>query len=223
VKRDSPVTVVLADDQPLIRSALAALVATDPGLRVVGEAADGPGAVELVRRKQPDVAVLDIRMPRMSGIEATAHIRRDHPRTAVIVLTTYDLDEHVHAAIRAGACGFFLKDGDAEDLLRGIHAAAAGEAVMDAGVLKRLLDELAGAPGPDPAALRALDALSERERQVLALVADGLTNDQVADRLVIGTATVKSHVSAILTKLGVRDRTQAVVLAYRAGLADPGR
>lgn len=213
------IRVLLADDQALIREALTALLRSADDLEVVATAGDGPSAVEAVRRHRPDVAVVDVRMPGLDGIEVTRRVRQEAPDTAVIVLTTYDLDEHVTAAVRAGACGFFLKDGDAEELLRGIRAAAAGEAVVDGSVLRRLLGAFAATPEPDRAAADAVALLSAREREVLALMAQGLSNEEIAGRLFIGAATVKTHVGAVLAKLPARDRTQAVVIAHRAGLA----
>lgn len=211
-------TVVVADDQSLIRSSLRALLDDAEDIEVVGEAGDGEEAVRVVGRHRPDVVVMDVRMPRMDGLEATRVIRRDHPGTAVVVLTTYDLDEYVFSAVRAGAAGFLLKDGDADELVRGIRAAASGESVVAPQSLRVLLDEFARAPQPEPGAVARVDRLSARELEVLTLMAEGLTNDEVSARLHLSVATVKTHVGSVLAKTGSRDRTQAVVTAYRAGL-----
>lgn len=210
--------VVVVDDQALIRTALTTLIEAADDLTVVAEAGDGEAAVSAVRAHRPDVVVLDIRMPRMDGIEATRRIRELDPGVAVIVLTTYGLDEYVFQAVRCGAAGFLLKDGDADELIRGIRLAAAGESIMSPVALRALLDEFARAPQPDPSAVAALGVLSQREREVLQHMATGLSNDDIARAMFLSVATVKSHVGGVLTKLGVRDRTQAVVTAYRAGL-----
>jgi DNA-binding NarL/FixJ family response regulator len=213
------IRVVLADDQALIRRAIRSLLESAGDIEVVAEAADGKEAVAAARRHRPDVVVMDVRMPHLDGIEATRRIRADQPDVAVIVLTTFDMDQYVFQAVRAGAAGFFLKDGDADPLLEGIRVAAQGEAVMDPGALRRLLEEFARTAEPAPDAVHALAGLTERERDVLRLMSDGMTNAEVAQRLVVSPATVKTHVGSILAKLDVRDRTQAVVLAWRGGLA----
>ena len=212
------IRVVLADDQPLIRSALRALLEDVEDFTVVDEAADGADAVRAVVRHRPDVAVLDIRMPRLDGLAATRRIRAEAPGTAVIMLTTYDLDEYVFEAVRAGAAGFLLKDGDADELVRAIRAAVRGDALMSPAALRRLMAEFTRAPEPDPEAVRLVATLTEREREVLEQMATGLSNDEIASELVVSLATVKTHVGNVLTKLGVRDRTQAVVVAHDAGL-----
>ena len=212
------VRVVLADDQALIRRAIRSLLESAGDIEVVAEAADGHEAVAEAHRHRPDVVVMDVRMPVLDGIEATRRVRTELPEVAVIVLTTFDLDQYVFRAVRAGAAGFFLKDGDADALLDGIRVAAAGQAVMDPGVLRRLLEEFATTVEPAPDVVRALDSLTDREAEVLRAMADGLNNQAVAVRLVVSEATVKTHVGSILAKLGVRDRTQAVVLAWRGGL-----
>ena len=214
-------TVVVVDDQPLIRSSLRALLDDAEGITVVGEAGDGEEAVRAVGRHRPDVVVMDVRMPRMDGLEATKVIRRDHPGTAVVVLTTYDVDEYVFRAVRAGASGFLLKDGDADELVRGVRAAGSGESVVAPQSLRVLLDEFARAPEPAPDAVALVDRLSAREREVLTLMAQGLSNDEISGRLHLSVATVKTHVGAVLAKTGSRDRTQAVVTAYRAGTVAP--
>lgn len=213
------IRVLVADDQSVVRSALVALVSSDLDIEVVGQAANGQEAVTLATRYQPDVVLMDIRMPLMDGIEATQRIRAVLPHTAVLVLTTYDLDEYVFNAIRAGASGYLLKDGDGDDLVHAIHRCASGEPVMDPNALRRLLQEFARGPVPDNTALELVTRLSARERQVLQLIAEGATNDDIATRLHIARPTVKTHVGALLSKLQVRDRTQAAVIAHRARLA----
>ena len=215
------IRVVVADDQSVVRAALVALVSTDPDIEVVGSAANGQEAVALAARHLPDVVLMDVRMPVMDGIEATRRIRGEVPDAAVLVLTTYDLDEYVFNAIRAGASGYLLKDGDGDELVDAIRRSAAGDAVMDSGALRRLLLEFARGPAPDAGAAAQVARLSAREREVLALIAAGATNDDIAARLHISRPTVKTHVGALLTKLDVRDRTQAAVVAHRAGLATP--
>jgi DNA-binding NarL/FixJ family response regulator len=212
------IRVLLADDQSLIRSALRALIETADDLEVVAEAADGRAAVEAARAHRPDVVVMDIRMPRLDGLEATRMIRASLPQTHVVVLTTYDLDEYVFRAIRAGASGFLLKDGDAEDLRRAIRACVQDEAVMAPASLRRLLDEFARTPRADAEAAAAVERLSDREREVLTRIAAGLSNDEIAAEMFISITTVKTHVGGVLAKLGARDRTQAAVTAYRSGL-----
>jgi DNA-binding NarL/FixJ family response regulator len=212
------IRVVVADDQAVVRSALAALVASDDGIEVVGHAANGQEAVALTARYQPDVVLMDVRMPVMDGIEATRRISAQVPGTAVLVLTTYDLDEYVFNAIRAGASGFLLKDGDGDDLVTAVRRSAAGDAVMDPGALRRLLDEFARGRTPDDRSVQLVGRLSSREREVLGLIARGATNDDIGTHLCIARPTVKTHVGAVLTKLEVRDRTQAAVIAHRAGL-----
>ena len=217
------IRVVVADDQDLIRAALRALLDDVEDIAVVGEAADGKAAVSAVATLQPDVVVMDIRMPRLDGLAATRIIRAAHPDVAVIVLTTYDLDEYVFDAVRAGAAGFLLKDGDADDLVRAIRAAVSGESLMAPSSLRRLLTEFSRTPTPDLSASRAVQVLTEREREVLLAMARGRSNDEIAAELYLSPATVKTHVGSVLAKLGVRDRTQAVVVAYEAGLMTADR
>jgi DNA-binding NarL/FixJ family response regulator len=216
------IRVVVADDQAMIRGALRTLIESAEDLEVVAVAEDGEAAVAAARAHRPDVVVVDVRMPRMDGIEATRRIRELLQGVAVIVLTTYDLDEYVFQAVRAGAVGFLLKDGDADELIRGIRAAAAGEVLMAPQALRSLLCEFARTPQPDALAVAAVDRLSGREREVLCHMADGRSNDDIARTMFLSVATVKTHVGSVLTKLGVRDRTQAVVTAYRAGLVPMG-
>jgi DNA-binding NarL/FixJ family response regulator len=211
------VRVLVVDDQEVVRAGFAALLGTQPDLTVVGTAADGAAAVDLCRELRPDVVLMDVRMPVLDGIEATTRIAPDGPR--VLMLTTFDLDEHVYDALRAGASGFLLKDVTAERLFDAVRVVAAGEALLAPTVTRRLIGEFARLrPRATPA---ALDALTPRETEVLRLIAEGLSNPEIADRLTVGEETVKTHVSRLLAKLGLRDRTQAVVAAYESGLVVP--
>jgi DNA-binding NarL/FixJ family response regulator len=212
------IRVLVTDDQPLIREALVALLAAVEEMEVVGSAADGAAAIRMARSLAPDVVLMDIRMPVMDGVEATRRVRAlPHP-PAVVILTTFDLDEYVLAAVRAGASGFLLKDGDAEDLIAGIRRAAAGEAVLAPRAARGLIDHVAGRTGPDPEAAQAVARLTDREREVLTRLAHGMTNAEIAKVLVVSEATAKTHVSNVLAKLQVRDRTQAVIVAHTSGL-----
>jgi DNA-binding NarL/FixJ family response regulator len=218
------VRVVVADDQALVRAGFRLLVESDPDLEVVGEAVDGAEAVDLARRERPDVVLMDIRMPRMDGLEATRQITAD-PLLAgvrVLMLTTFDLDEYVYQALRVGASGFLLKDTPPADLLAAIRVVAAGDALLAPGITRRLIAEFARRPDPARVAPAALQALTDRERAVLGLVAHGLSNAEIADRLVVSPATSKTYVSRILAKLGARDRAQLVAIAYETGLVTPG-
>jgi DNA-binding NarL/FixJ family response regulator len=213
-------SVVIADDQLLLRAGFRKLLDGEPGLEVVGDAADGQEAVQLVERLQPNVVLMDIRMPVLDGIEATRRITATYPGTAVLVLTTYDLDEYVFAALEAGASGFLLKDCPPDELTSAIRVVARGDALIAPSITRRLVAEFtarAAAGG-----LRELPPISDREREVLVGVARGMSNSELAADLFIGEATVKSHVSSLLTKLGCRDRVQLVVAAYEAGLVVPG-
>jgi DNA-binding NarL/FixJ family response regulator len=214
----------IADDQPLVRAGLRAMLDRGAGLLVAGEAADGRQAVDLARAEQPDVLLMDVRMPGMDGIEATGQITGD-PRTRgvrVIILTTFDLDETVYGALRAGASGFLLKDVPPEQLFEAIRVVASGDALLAPAVTRRLIAEFArSAPTPAGPSARLLDAVTEREREVLSLVGTGLTNGEIAARLVISEATAKTHVHRLLSKLGARDRAQLVVVAYESGLVRP--
>lgn len=212
-----PVRVLLAEDEPLIRAGVRAVLAADPGIEIVAEAADGAEAVELARRHRPDVAVLDIRMPRLDGLAATAEIRRLLPEVAVVILTTFGEDAYISQAVDGGATGFLLKSGDPRELVAGIRAAAEGAAYLSPRVAKRVLDTM----GRTVRASRAADrvaVLTARERDVLTLVGEGMSNADIANRLGLVEGTVKTHVSAILTRLGVRNRVQAAILAYEAGM-----
>ena len=221
--RPTPIRVVLADDQVLLRAGLRSLLAAEDDLEVVGEAADGGEALDVVGATVPDVVLMDIRMPGTDGLEATRRITSSPELTGVkvIVLTTFDLDEYVFEAIRIGASGFLVKDTEPAELLRGIRAVAAGDALLSPGVTRRLIGEFATRSRPLAGPAR-LDVLTERERQVVALVGEGLTNEEIAVRLVMSPATAKTHVSRAMTKLAVRDRAQLVVLAYETGLVRAG-
>jgi DNA-binding NarL/FixJ family response regulator len=219
------VRIIVADDHEVIRSGFASLLDTQPDFTVVGTAIDGLDAVRIGRELRPDVVLMDIRMPGMDGIEATrqlAHHRPDGPR--ILVLTTFDLDEYVYDALRAGASGFLLKDVKAEQLFDAVRVIAAGDALLAPGVTRRLISEFAQRPAAAaPHSTPELGELTPRETQVLQLIAEGLSNAEIATRLVVTEETIKTHVSRVLNKLGLRDRTQAVVTAYETGLVVPGR
>ncbi|MEV6106246.1 response regulator transcription factor [Streptomyces sp. NPDC051940] len=217
-----PVRVIVADDQAMVRGSFRVLVDHTPGMTAVGEAATGAEAVELARRERPDVVLMDIRMPEVDGIEATRRISGD-PSTAgvrVLILTTFDLDEYVYAALRAGAAGFLLKDTPPADVLAAIHVVASGEALLAPSVTRRLIETFARLPDPGrrPSA-RALDGVTDRELDVLRLIARGLSNTEIAGELHLSLATVKTHIGRLLAKLQARDRAQLVIVAYETGLA----
>jgi DNA-binding NarL/FixJ family response regulator len=219
----SPVRIIVADDHEVVRSGFASLLDTQPDFTVVGTASDGHHAVQISRELQPDVILMDIRMPGMDGIEATRQLASDGlsgPR--ILVLTTFDLDKYVYDALRAGASGFLLKDVTAERLFDAVRVIAVGDALLAPGVTRRLISEFAQRPTTKPQPVPALDELTPRETQVLHLVAQGLSNAEIAGRLVVTEETIKTHVSHILGKLDLRDRTQAVVAAYETGLVVPG-
>jgi DNA-binding NarL/FixJ family response regulator len=218
------IRVVVADDQTLVRAGFRLLVDSAADLEVVGEGGDGAEAVELARRERPDVVLMDIRMPVMDGLEATRRIAADEllAGVRVLMLTTFDLDEYVYQALRAGASGFLLKDTPPGDLLAAIRVVAAGDALLAPGITRRLIAEFARRPDPTRAAPAALQALTDREREVLALVARGLSNSEIAARLVVSPATSKTYVSRMLAKLDARDRAQLVAIAYETGLVTPG-
>ncbi|MEU5798043.1 MULTISPECIES: response regulator transcription factor [unclassified Streptomyces] len=220
------IRVLIADDQMMVREGFSVLLNAMPDIEVVGEAVNGREAVERVRQLAPDVVLMDIRMPELNGIEATREIVAADAGAKVLVLTTFDLDEYVYQALRAGASGFLLKDASARQLADGVRVVAAGEALLAPSVTKRLISEfsrLAEVRRPLPAAQSgAYGDLTDRETEVLVLIAQGLSNAEIAERLVVAESTTKTHVSRILVKLGLRDRTQAAVFAYEARLVTPG-
>lgn len=218
------IRVAVADDQALVRSGFVVLLRS-AGIDVVGEAANGREAVDLVRREHPDVVLMDIRMPEMDGLEATRQITGDDrtASTRVLILTTFDLDEYVYEALRAGASGFLLKDTLPDDLLAAVRVVAAGDALLAPKITRRLVERFVEqSPGAGPVATPGLDLLTEREREVLTLVARGLSNAELAEQLFMSHATAKTHVSRLLTKLQARDRAQLVVIAYESGVVRPG-
>jgi DNA-binding NarL/FixJ family response regulator len=211
--------VLLVDDQALVRSGFRLILETREDLEVVGEAEDGREAVELARKLSPDVILMDVRMPNVDGVEATRRLTAAGSKARVLILTTFDLDEYVYEAIRAGASGFLLKDVRPAQLVEAIRVVAAGEALLAPSVTRRLLDHFADRlPGAQPAPPAELARLTERELEILTLMAEGLSNAELAERLFLSETTVKTHVSSVLRKLELRDRVQAVVLAHRAGL-----
>jgi len=216
--------VAVCDDQTLVRAGFRILIDTTPGLSVVGEAGTGAAAVELIRRERPDVALMDIQMPQMDGIEATRRLLGgpEPVPVRVLILTTFDLDRYVFAALRAGASGFLLKDTPPNDLLAAIRVIADGEALLSPRVTRRLVAEFAKRPAVAVEAAHRLDGVTEREREVLVLIARGLSNTEIAAELHLSIATAKSHVGHLLTKLGARDRAQLVIAAYEAGLMTLG-
>jgi DNA-binding NarL/FixJ family response regulator len=217
------IRVLLADDQALVRAGFRALLEAQPDMEVVGEAADGEEALALAHAHTPDVVLMDIRMPGLDGLEATRRIAADGRlgEIRVVILTTFELDEYVYEALRAGASGFLVKDTEPAELLRGVRVVASGDALLSPGVTRRLIEEFAARAKPPPPS-GALEALTNREREVMALAAEGLSNEQIARRLVMSTATAKTHVSRAMVKLGARDRAQLVVHAYESGLVRPG-
>ncbi|MET9950671.1 response regulator transcription factor [Streptomyces sp. NPDC006339] len=217
------IRVVLADDQNLVRAGFRSILTDEDDIEVVGEAADGEQAVALARELRPDVVLMDIRMPVLDGLEATRRITEDTrlEGVRVVILTTFDVDDYVYGALRAGASGFLVKDTEPMELLHGVRVVARGDALIAPAVTRRLIAEFAGrARQPDPSP--RLNALTEREREVMGLVGAGLSNDEIARRLVLSPATAKTHVSRIMTKLDVRDRAQLVILAYESGMITPG-
>ncbi|WP_137990919.1 response regulator [Streptomyces vilmorinianum] len=217
------IRVLLADDQSLVRAGFRALLDAQPDIEVAGEAADGEEAAAKARELRPDVVLMDIRMPLLDGLAATRRITGDPELDGVkvVMLTTFELDEYVFEAIRSGASGFLVKDTEPEELLRAVRAVVHGDALLSPGVTRRLIEEFAARSKP-PAAVSGLDELTEREREVMALVGIGLSNEEIARRLVVSPLTAKTHVSRTMVKLGARDRAQLVVLAYESGLVRPG-
>jgi DNA-binding NarL/FixJ family response regulator len=216
----TPIRVVIADDQSMVRHGFRVILESEPGIEVVAEAADGDQAVAAWRRFGPDVVLMDVRMPGLDGLQATREILGTDTDTQVIILTTFDLDEYVFESLRAGASGFLLKNASPEQLIQAVLIVARGEALLDPAVTRGVIERFARAP--EPAASDRLDDLTTREREVLVLVARGRSNSEIADELVVAMGTVKTHVASILAKLGCRDRTQVVVLAYELGVVRPG-
>jgi DNA-binding NarL/FixJ family response regulator len=215
------IRVVIADDQELVRTGFRVIVAAEPDMEVVAEAGDGHQTIEAVKRHRPDVVLMDIRMPNLDGIEATRRITSAPRPPRILILTTFDLDEYVYEALRAGASGFLLKDAGAAELLHGVRVIAAGEALLAPSITQRLIADFARRP-PATSRPAALANLTPRELEVLRLIARGLSNADIAKELIVGDATVKTHVARIFSKLGLHDRAQAVVLAYESGLVQPG-
>jgi DNA-binding NarL/FixJ family response regulator len=219
------IRVALVDDQALLRAGLRALLDAEEDLEVVGEAGDGDEAVALAVAQRPDVVLMDIRMPSVDGLEATRRIVADRALAGVkvIVLTTFEVDEYVFDALRAGAAGFLLKEADPEDIVRAVRVVAEGESLLSPSVTRRVVETFARSAAPSGPAVSSLDELTDREAEIVALVGTGLSNGEIAERLVISPATARTHVSRAMLKLGARDRAQLVVFAYEAGLVTPGR
>ena len=215
------ISVLIADDQRLVRAGLRAILDFEPDITVVAEAADGLEALALVERHSPTVALLDIRMPVMDGLEAARRVTSRHPATRVVILRTFDADEYVYEALRAGASGFLLKDAPADELVTAVRCAARGDALIDSSVTRRLIARFTAAVRPTAATPAEVKALTPREREVLRLVARGMSNAEIARSLVVEENTIKTHVSRILTKMQLRDRVQAVVVAYQSGFVRP--
>jgi DNA-binding NarL/FixJ family response regulator len=213
------IRVLIADDQAMVREGFSVLLGAQPDIQVVGEATDGQDAVDKVAELNPDVVLMDVRMPGMNGLEATRHVAE---ATKVLVLTTFDLDEYVYEALRAGASGFLLKKASAQELTSAVRVVAAGDALLAPSVTRRLIAEFARQGAPRAPNRQRVDQLTERETEVLALIAHGMSNAEIAAHLVLAEQTIKTHVGRILTKLGLRDRTQAAIFAYETGLVRPG-
>ena len=214
------ITVLIADDRAMVRAGLRLILEAEDDIVVVAEAENGEEGVRLARRETPDVVLMDVRMPVMDGLEATRQITEQVEGTRVVVLTTFDLDEYVYGSLRSGASGFLLKDADGDQLVEAVRVIAAGDALIAPSVTRRLISEFANRP--ELAEIKGLDDLTEREVEVLGLVANGLSNTEIGEALFVSESTVKTHVSHILTKLQLRDRVQAVVAAYESGLVTPG-
>ena len=214
--------IVIADDQALVRTGFRMILADEEDMEVVADVGDGEAALAAVRRTRPDIVLMDIRMPVMDGLEATRRVLEGGAECRVIILTTFDVDEYVYAALRAGASGFLLKDVSHEQLVGSVRMVAAGDALLAPSITRRLIERFVAPPGEPAAPAPALSSLTEREREVFTLIARGMSNGEIAANLHLGETTVKTHVTRILSKLGVRDRVQAVVLAYESGLVAPG-
>ncbi len=218
----TPVRVLLVDDDDLMRAGLRSVLSSDDTIDVVGEAGDGRDAVERVRRLSPDVVLMDVRMPNLDGIAATREVLAARPEAKVVILTTFEEDDYIFGALRAGASGFLLKRTSPEELIGGLHTIAAGDSLLSPSVTRRVVERMAGQPAPDTSADSRLQELTPREREVLELIARGLSNSEIAAEFVIEESTVKTHVKRILMKLRLRDRIQAVIFAYESGLTRPG-
>jgi DNA-binding NarL/FixJ family response regulator len=216
------IRVVIADDQDLVREGLRMMLEAEPDIEVAGEAGDGAQALDAARRHDPDVLLMDVRMPTLDGIEATARLVGANGRARVLVLTTFDLDEYVYRAMKAGASGFMLKDASREQLAAGVRTVAAGEALLAPSITRRLIEDYCRRPPPSAGLPESAGELSPRELDVVRLLARGLSNAEIAGELIVSEATVKSHVARILSKLGLRDRVQAAVFAYESGIVRPG-
>jgi DNA-binding NarL/FixJ family response regulator len=214
--------VVVAEDQAMVRGGFCSILSMQPDIKVLGEASDGLEAISVSKATEPDVVLMDVRMPNLDGIEATRRLVRELPNTRVLMLTTFDLSEYVYAAMKAGASGFLLKDAPPETLADAVRTIARGNALLAPELTRRLIDEFVRRPPPTSGVPQQLHAITEREREVLALLARGLSNSEIAARFFLSEATVKTHVTHLLTKLRLRDRVQAVVLAYETGLVSPG-
>jgi DNA-binding NarL/FixJ family response regulator len=216
------ISVLIVDDQDLVREGLRMLLEAEPDLAVAGEAADGGQALDQARLLDPDVILMDVRMPKMNGIEATTRLVKAGSRARILMLTTFNLDEYVYHALKAGASGFLLKDASRDQLTGGVRAVAAGEALLAPAVTRRLIEDFCGGPAPGAPAAGAGGGLSERELGVVRLVAQGLSNAEIAESVYLSEATIKSHIARILAKLGLRDRVQVAVYAYERGIVRPG-
>ena len=219
---DRPVRVVLVDDDDLMRAGLKAVLSSDPSVQVVGEAGDGSAAVTRVLELEPDVVLMDVRMPHLDGIAATREVHARRPDAKVVILTTFEQDDYIFGALKAGASGFLLKRAAPEELLAAIHAVAAGDSLLSPSVTRTVIEQMARQPAPELGPSEMLDELTPREREVLLQLARGLSNTEIADALVIEESTVKTHVKRILMKLNLRDRVRAVIFAYEHGLTHPG-
>ena len=218
----SAVRVLLVDDDALMRAGLRAVLSSAGTIQVVGEAADGRAAVECVRELRPDVVLMDVRMPNVDGIAATREVLAARPDVKVVILTTFEEDDYIFGALSAGASGFLLKRTSPEELIAGLHAVAAGDSLLSPSVTRRVIERMAREPVPGAASSERLEVLTRREREVLELIARGLSNGEIAAALVVEESTVKTHVKRILMKLRLRDRVQAVIFAYETGLVSPG-
>jgi DNA-binding NarL/FixJ family response regulator len=218
----SPVRVLIVDDDDLMRAGLRSVLSSDATIEVVAEAGDGRAGVERVRELRPDIVLMDVRMPDLDGISATREVLAARPDVKVVILTTFEEDEYIFGALRAGASGFLLKRTSPEELIRALHTVAAGESLLSPPVTRRVIERMAQEPAPEASSSERLDVLTPREREVLELVARGLSNGEIAKTFVIEESTVKTHVKRILMKLRLRDRVQAVIFAYESGLVRPG-